>query len=97
MIFLGIDCGTQSTRVIALDWESGEILASGGRTHGFLEGLPEGVMEQDPAWRVDAADAGMREVLAALGPRGKEIAGIGRLSFIRHKKCLLLTYYRKLS
>ncbi len=77
MIFLGIDCGTQSTRVIALDWESGEILASGGRAHGFLEGLPEGAMEQDPAWWEDAADAGMREVLAALGPRRQEIAGIG--------------------
>ncbi|MEX1117480.1 MAG: xylulokinase [Terrimicrobiaceae bacterium] len=77
MILLGIDCGTQSTKVVALDWETGEILASGGEAYGFVEGLPEGAMEQDPAWWVAAADKGMREVLAALGPRKVDVAGIG--------------------
>lgn len=77
MIFLGIDCGTQSTRVIALDWESGRILASGGGEYGFVEGLPEGAFEQDPAWWVAAADAGMRATLGALGTRWNEVAGIG--------------------
>ena len=77
MILLGIDCGTQSTKVVAMDWETGDILASGGGAYGFVEGLPEGAMEQDPAWWVAAAEKGVREVLSILGPRKAEIAGIG--------------------
>jgi xylulokinase len=77
MIFLGIDCGTQSTKVVAMDWETGAILAEGGESYGFEPGLPEGAMEQDPAWWVSAADKGMRSVLANLGSRKSEVAGIG--------------------
>ncbi len=77
MILLGIDCGTQSTKVVAMDWETGEILASGGDAYGFVEGLPEGAMEQDPAWWVAAAEKGILEVISSLGPRKAEIAGIG--------------------
>ena len=77
MITLGIDCGTQSTKVVAMDCETGGILASGGESYGFVEGLPEGAMEQDPAWWVAAADKGIREVLSALGSRAAEICGIG--------------------
>lgn len=77
MILLGIDCGTQSTKVVAMDWETGEILASGGEAYGFVENLPEGAMEQDPAWWVAAAEKGILEVLSSLGNRKAEIAGIG--------------------
>ncbi len=77
MILLGIDCGTQSTKVVALDWETGEVLASGGDAYGFVEGLPEGAMEQDPGWWVAAAEKGILEVLSSLGTRKAEIAGIG--------------------
>jgi len=77
MIFLGIDCGTQSTKVAALDWETGEILASEGDSYGFIEGLPPGAMEQDPAWWTAAAEKGIRAVATKLGSRAAEIAGIG--------------------
>ncbi|MEI6491202.1 MAG: xylulokinase [Verrucomicrobiota bacterium] len=77
MIFLGIDCGTQSTKTIALDWETGLLLASAHESYGFLPDLPTGAMEQDPAEWVSAADATVRKVLAALGPRKSEIRGIG--------------------
>ena len=42
MIYLGIDCGTQSTKTIALDAESGRILASDAQTYEVLPGLPPG-------------------------------------------------------
>ena len=77
MIFLGIDCGTQSTKTIALDWESGTVLAAAQRAYGFLPDLPQGAMEQDPAEWVAAADSTVREVLAALGARKSEVKGIG--------------------
>ena len=67
MIFLGIDCGTQSTKTIALDWESGEILASAQKTYGFVPNPPAGAMEQDPKDWIDAAEQSIGEVIAKLG------------------------------
>ncbi|MEI6036012.1 MAG: xylulokinase [Verrucomicrobiae bacterium] len=77
MIFLGIDCGTQSTKTIALDWETGGILASAQQPYGFLPDLPPGAMEQRPSDWVAAADTTVREVLARLGERKGEVRGFG--------------------
>lgn len=77
MICLGIDCGTQSTKAIAVDWETGEVLAEASRSYGFLPGLPPGALEQDPRDWSRAADESVGEVVAALGVRREEIRGIG--------------------
>ncbi|HEY5812737.1 MAG TPA: xylulokinase [Terrimicrobiaceae bacterium] len=77
MIFLGIDCGTQSTKTIALDWESGDVLASAQKSYGFVPDLPAGAMEQDPKDWLDAAEQTISDVVAKLGPRKDEIRGIG--------------------
>jgi xylulokinase len=77
MIFLGIDCGTQSTKVIALEWETGAILASAHRSYGFIEGLPTGAMEQEPSWWKDAMEDSITEVLDTLGDRRQEVKGMG--------------------
>ncbi len=45
MISLGIDSGTQSTKTVALDLESGEIIASASQAYGLIEDLPPGHME----------------------------------------------------
>ena len=36
MIYLGIDSGTQSTKTIALDFDTGEVLASAQKSYGML-------------------------------------------------------------
>ena len=77
MIFLGIDCGTQSTKTIALDWESGRILASAQKSYGFVPNLPSGAMEQHPKDWIDAAEQSIGEVINTLGVRKEEIRGIG--------------------
>jgi xylulokinase len=77
MIFLGIDCGTQSTKTIALDWDTGEVLASAQQTYGFVPNLPSGAMEQHPQDWVDAAEQSIGEVIAKLSSRKEEIRGIG--------------------
>lgn len=77
MIFLGIDCGTQSTKTIALDWETGAVLASARQSYGFIPGLPPGAMEQHPEDWVAAADATVRRVIFSLGARKPEVRGIG--------------------
>ncbi len=45
MITLGIDCGTQSLKTVALDGDSGNIVASASNAYGLIEGLPSGHAE----------------------------------------------------
>ncbi len=77
MIFLGIDSGTQSTKTIALDAETGEILAQAQETYDLIEGLPNGHLEQHPDTWTEATDKTIREVLDQLGSRKSKIGGIG--------------------
>jgi xylulokinase len=73
MISLGLDCGTQSTKCVALDLESGQILASAQEAYDFVAGLPPGHLEQNPADWIAAADAAVLRVLQELGPRKEEV------------------------
>ncbi len=77
MITLGIDSGTQSTKTIALDLETGEILASAQQAYGFVEVQGEGAMEQDPAVWIAAVEATITEVLSKIPDRRSEVVGIG--------------------
>ena len=77
MITLGIDSGTQSTKTIALDLETGEILASAQQAYGFVEAEGEGAMEQDPAVWITAVEGTISQVLEQLGNRRSEVTGIG--------------------
>ncbi len=77
MIALGIDCGTQSLKTVALDGESGEILVSASRAYGLIDGLPAGHLEQDPETWWNALQETVGEVLAALGPRRGEVEALG--------------------
>ncbi|HEX6140467.1 MAG TPA: xylulokinase [Candidatus Limnocylindria bacterium] len=73
--FLGIDCGTQSTKALLVDVETEAVLAIGRAQHRLIEAA-DGTREQDPAWWIDATVAAVREAMAA-APGGVEIAGIG--------------------
>ena len=77
MITLGIDCGTQSTKTIARDTESGCILATAQKSYGFVPGLPPGAMEQHPRDWTAAAQETIESVLAQLGAQKCEVRGIG--------------------
>jgi xylulokinase len=77
MITLGIDCGTQSTKAIALDGETGAILASASKSYGLLPGLPPGHLEQDPQEWIAALNETIEKVLNDLGDRRREVSGIG--------------------
>jgi D-xylulose kinase len=71
--YLGIDCGTQSTKVVARDAEDGAVLAVGRAPHGIVE-RDDGTREQDPAWWIDALVVAARE---ALRETSVDIAGVG--------------------
>ncbi len=77
MISLGIDSGTQSTKTIAVDIETGKILASASVAYGMIEGLPPGHLEQDPQQWLDAVDATVRDCLNQLGERKNDVKAIG--------------------
>ena len=77
MIYLGIDCGTQSTKTIALDAETGRIIARAAQSYEVLPGLPPGHLEQNPATWVEAVDRTIQQVLETLGSRRGDVRGIG--------------------
>lgn len=77
MIYLGIDSGTQSTKTIVLDFESGDVLASASCAHQMVCGLPQGHLEQHPQEWIDATQKSICECLEKLDGRKEEIRGIG--------------------
>ena len=74
-IYLGIDSGTQSTKAIALDLETGHVLAEARAPHSLIEGLPAGHMEQHPAQWTQALDAVILEVATKIDRT--RVRGIG--------------------
>lgn len=74
-LYIGIDSGTQSTKGIALDIESGKVVAEARAPHSLIGGLPAGHMEQHPAEWV----AAMEQVLAEVGAKidRSRVRGIG--------------------
>lgn len=77
MIYLGIDCGTQSTKTVALDGDTGKILAAAAQNYDVLPDLPAGHMEQNPATWIEATETTVGQVLERLGARRKDVRGIG--------------------
>ena len=73
--FLGVDCGTQSTKVLLVDADSETVLGAGRAAHDLIERL-DGTREQSPQWWLDALTAAARDALRAAGS-SVEVAGIG--------------------
>src|SRR6056297_3586956 len=77
MFYLGIDSGTQSTKSIVLDLDSGEIVAQSSRAYGLIDGLPAGHLEQHPSDWIDAVRGTIADCLSQLGERKSQLRGIG--------------------
>ena len=77
MHFLGIEIGHSGTRAVALDLEAAVIRAEAWVPHDWIEGLPAGYREQNPAQWIDAVDRAVRQSLAALDGEKDRVAAIG--------------------
>jgi xylulokinase len=78
MYYLGIDSGTQSTKAILLDVESGEIVGSGQQAYELIAGLPAGHLEQHPQDWLAAVEAAISQCLSSLSEeQRKRVLGIG--------------------
>jgi xylulokinase len=76
-LLLGIDSGTQSTKVLVVDARNGRVLGRSGRAYGLIPGLPPGAKEQHPrTWRQAAAQA-IQAALKNAAAAAHEVAAIG--------------------
>jgi xylulokinase len=74
--FLGIDCGTQSTKALLLDAETLAPLAL-GRSHHELISRDDGTREQHPDWWIAALQTATRQAFEGLSAGAVDVAGIG--------------------
>ncbi len=74
-LYIGIDSGTQSTKAVVLDLETGRVIAEARAPHSLIAGLPAGHMEQQPQHWTEALDAVIAEVAARVDRR--RVRGIG--------------------
>src|SRR5262245_44733414 len=76
-LLLGIDSGTQSTKVLVVDARDGKVLASAAQEYDLIPGLPPGAKEQHPhTWR-DATASAIRRALRQAKASGAEVKALG--------------------
>ncbi|MGV6477666.1 xylulokinase [Azotobacter vinelandii] len=75
-MYLGVDCGTQGTKVVILDPERGRVRGEGYAPHELIA-TADGRREQQPAWWTAAFQAAWRQALAQSGIDGRAIRAIG--------------------
>src|SRR6266545_627692 len=76
-LLIGIDSGTQSTKVLVVDANTGKVLSSASQAYELLPDLPAGAKEQHPhTWR-DATAAAIRQALRGAKAGAAEVKAIG--------------------
>lgn len=75
--FVGVDSGTQGTKTLVVDGESGRVLGSAFRAMGLIEGLPPGHREQHPSSWVGTLIEAVREAVKVSRVEPTKIRGLG--------------------
>ena len=76
-LLLGIDSGTQSTKVLVVDARDGKVIAAATQEYDLLPNLPPGAKEQHPhTWR-DATASGIRRALRQARASAGDVKAIG--------------------
>ncbi|SJN15076.1 Xylulose kinase [Halomonas citrativorans] len=75
-MYIGVDCGTQSTKVVVVDVERGVILGEASRPHRLDEG-ENGRREQAPSEWLAALKGAFFSALERAGVNASQIRGIG--------------------
>jgi xylulokinase len=76
-LILGIDSGTQSTKVLVVNAHNGKVLASAAQAYDLIPDLPAGAKEQHPhTWR-DATAKAIRQALRQAKALTSEVKAIG--------------------
>ena len=76
-LLVGIDSGTQSTKVLIVDASRCKVVAASAEPYDLIPNLPPGAKEQHPhTWR-DATQKALRKALALAAARPGEVKAIG--------------------
>ncbi len=75
--FVGIDNGTQSTKTIVVNGNTGQVVGKATKNYGLIEGLPPGYKEQDPTVWIEALHETMKRVLEKAKIDPKDVKAIG--------------------
>ncbi len=76
-LVIGIDSGTQSTKALVVDANTGEALAAGSQAYDLIQGLPAGAKEQHPHTWHEATAFSIRQAMQKAGASGSEVVAIG--------------------
>ena len=60
MYGIGVDSGTQGTKVLVVEAGTGKVLGRGSAPHAMISGLKPGENEQDPRTWADALETALR-------------------------------------
>ena len=76
-LLIGIDSGTQSTKVLIVDAKNGKVLASASQAYDLIPNLPPGAKEQHPhTWR-EATSQSIKQALKSAKASAAEVKAIG--------------------
>jgi xylulokinase len=76
-LLIGVDSGTQSTKALVVDANSGKVLGAGAQKYDLIPNLPPGAKEQHPhTWRNATASA-IRQALRQAKAVAAEVKAIG--------------------
>jgi len=76
MYAIGIDSGTQGTKVLIVDFD-GKIIAKGRAPHGFIDNLRPGESEQDPRVWIQALKNALGQAIKQAHINPREIVSLG--------------------
>ncbi|MEG0280471.1 MAG: xylulokinase [Morganella sp. (in: enterobacteria)] len=74
-LYAGIDCGTQSTKVIIVDSQTARILGEGSAPHQMIS-ESGGRREQEACWWTDALETAFAQAIRSAGIDGREIRAL---------------------
>jgi xylulokinase len=75
-LFIGIDSGTQGTKVIVLSKKEHKIISEGYAAHPLIE-QANGKREQEPSWWIDACSKAIEDALSKKDIDPKDVCAIG--------------------
>ena len=74
---VGIDSGTQGTKALVVDFETGRVLGRGHGPHAMVKGLGPGASEQDPASWVGAMETALAAAFKQARINAKKVVSLG--------------------
>lgn len=74
---VGVDSGTQGTKALVVDLDSGRVVGRGHAPHEMITGLGLGASEQDPATWAGAMDKALTAALRASRIEPKRVVSLG--------------------